>query len=60
MLIYSVMPPEVIFPPEEPPMANYQKISGGLVQLGQDGKVTRLITTDLSQYLKYSPGTPFV
>lgn len=62
MLLYTIVPYEMIFKPEENPDMKTTAISGGYLELiKQNGAyyVSRVISTDPKVYLnpKYTPGT---
>lgn len=60
MLLHTVVPYEAIFDVPNPtqPTPPLRQIDGGLLQLDEQGRVSRLISTDPRLYLdpRYAPG----
>ena len=64
MILHSVVPPEMIFPPAQN-NAKYYRLKHGFAEVSDEGGkmlIKRINSTDLSDYLseKYMLGKPFL
>ncbi len=55
MLIYSVMPFNVVFPPEYS-KNEVRRFDGGYIETDKDNKIVRVISTNLKMYMDYKIG----
>lgn len=56
MLIYTIMPMKEIFPDKSEKQKTFKAISGGLLEVDKQNKITRIISTDPKNYLRYELG----
>lgn len=55
MLIYSIMPMDVIFP-NTIPTRTIKQIKGGFVETDSNNRIQRVISTDLKLYTRHNIG----
>ncbi len=55
MLIYSIMPANIVFPSNIPPKT-IKQVKGGYLEMDGNNRIQRIISTDLKMYLKYNVG----
>ena len=64
MMLYTVVPSALVFPPSPPAAGRWQRLEGRMVLLRDTGRgavVDRLVSTDPADYLRpgFQPGSFF-